>query len=87
MGFLIACLTLRGLTFKPLTLVQRIVQLGKGVRNFSAGDVQLESIGQGRICILPSRERRDFNRVVGDKGRLLKIRLNGFLKDLVEDRE
>ena len=35
-SFFITRFTLSRLAFKPLTLIQRIVQLGKGVRNLSA---------------------------------------------------
>gem|GEM_PF-4012151 len=73
MRFFIARLTLSRLAFKPFTLVQRIVQLGKGIRDFSSGNVELEAIRQARVRILPSCERRNFDRVIGNESRLCKF--------------
>lgn len=56
MGFFIACRPLRRLSFEPFPLIQRIVQLGKGIGDLPAGDVELEAIGQGRVRILAPRE-------------------------------
>lgn len=49
MRFFIACRSLRRLAFEPFSLIQRIVQLGKGIGDFPAGDVELEAIGQSRV--------------------------------------
>ena len=73
MGLFIARLPLSRLAFKPFTLVQRVVQLGKGIRDFSPGNIELESVCQGRIRILPPGERRNFDWVVCDKSGLLEV--------------
>ena len=85
MGFFVARRVLRGLRFKSLALVEWIVQLGEGIRNLPPGDIQLEPIGQGRVGILSTGQRRNLDRIVGDERRLLQIRLHRLLKDLVEN--
>ena len=50
-GFFVTRRVLCGLRFESLALVERIVQLREGVGNLTAGDVELEAIGQRRIGV------------------------------------
>ena len=85
MGFFVTRGALRGLRFKSLALVERIVQLGEGVRDLPPGDVQLEAIGQRGVGILSTGQRRNLYGIVGNEGRLLQIGLDRLFEDLVEN--
>ncbi len=56
---------------EALGLVFRVVQLGEAVGDFAAADEQLEAVGDAfALSSLATRQRRHFDRVVGDEGRL-----------------
>ena len=42
---------------KSLTLICRIVQLGKGIGQLSTADIELKAIHQGRVRVVFSRQR------------------------------
>ena len=85
MGFLVSGRMLCGLGLEALALIERIIQLGKGVGNLASRNIELEPVRQGWIGILPAGERRNFDRIVGDERRLLEFRLDGFFEDLVQN--
>ena len=77
MGFFVPGFMLGGLGFESLTLIERVIQFREGVGDFTARNIELETIGERRIRVFPARQRRNLNRVVRDEGWLLQTRLNG----------
>src|ERR687898_903974 len=85
--FLVTGGALCRLSLEALPLIQRVVQLRKRIGNLPPRNVELESIGERGVGILPPGQRRDLHRIIGNKSRLLQIRLDGFFKNLIHDVE
>jgi hypothetical protein len=81
---LVARLPQPDLRLEALALVERVVQLGERVGDLAAGDHQLEPLDQPRVAALRLRQRRQLARVVRDEDRLLEVRLDQLLEQLVE---
>ncbi|ABA50357.1 Hypothetical protein BURPS1710b_2724 [Burkholderia pseudomallei 1710b] len=62
-------------------LVFGVVQFREAVRDFAAGDEQLEALGDARHRVRFARERRHLDRVVDDEGRFPQLRFGGFLEE------
>src|SRR5690606_42011251 len=70
-GLVVAGVLLGHLGVEALGLILGIVQLGIGVGNLTAADEQLEAVGDVGVLVVATRQRRDLERVLGNKGRLL----------------
>ncbi len=70
MRLAVAGLALCGLLDKALVLVLRIVELGEGISQLKGAGEWLEPFDKTRIVRFLFRERRDFFRIIHDKGRL-----------------
>lgn len=68
------------LALKARPLVDGIVQLGKGIAVLAAVDEELEAFRDARLADLALGERRNFHRIVGDKGRLNELVLDEFVE-------
>ena len=84
-GVFIAGLAVDLLGHEALPLVDWVVQFREGVRQFSAADVELKpfdvvGIRRGSLC-----QRREFDRIVDQEGRLDQVRADELLEQLVDD--
>ncbi len=78
--FLVACILRGDLRIEARFLVFRVVQLGEAVGDLAADDEQLETLGDLRARIAAARQRRDFDRIVDDEGRLEQMRFGQFFE-------
>ncbi len=69
-----------GLFLEARGLVLGVVQFGKSVGDFPAGNVQLEAVGYRGIRLVAPRERRDLGRIIDDESRLEQQMLGGLLE-------
>ena len=77
---IVAGLLRLGLLLETRGLVLRVVQLGEAVGDLAPGDEQLEALGDVRVGVAASRQRRYLRRVVDDEGRIHRVRLRSFLR-------
>ncbi len=70
------------LRLEAAALLLRIVQLGEGVADFHARGVDLETFDEGGVVGFVLRERRHFDRVVVDDGRLQQRVLEMFFEGM-----
>ncbi|SBM29952.1 Uncharacterised protein [Klebsiella oxytoca] len=70
---------------ETLRLVFRIVQLAKAVTDFTPADEEFKTIGDFRVLVVTTRQRRDFCRIFGDEGWLNQMRFRHFFEDLGHD--
>src|SRR3990172_1163763 len=82
LGLFVSRLPFPYLLLEPLPLVYRVVNLGKGVRDFPARDQKLETVGYRGVKRVFPRKRRDVGRIMGDKGRIEELRLRHLLEYL-----
>ena len=72
----------RGFRFRLLLearrLVLGVVELGETIGDLASGDVELEAVGDLRMRVVASRERRYLGGVVDDEGRLGERVFDGF---------
>ena len=68
--FVVAALQQGHLRLEAFALIDRVVQLGVAVGHFLAGYHQFEAFGELGIVAVAFGQRRHFDRVVGDEGRL-----------------
>jgi hypothetical protein len=61
-------------------LVFRIVQLREAVGDLAAHHEQLEALGDAFAGVRSARQRRHFDRVVDDEGRLPQLRFGGLFE-------
>ena len=73
------------LMLKTALLVNRIVEFRKCVGVLPSEDEQLKTLGHRRVGGFSLGERRNFDRIVSDKGRLNQLVLHIFVKEKVED--
>ena len=65
----------RHLLVEALGLDVRVVELGEGVGQLHAGDVELEALGEARVRRVLLGQRRHLHRVMGEEGRLHQLLL------------
>ena len=70
----------RSLLAKARGLVVGIVELGEAVGDLAAADEELEAIGDERVRVVASRQRRDLGRIRVDERRLQQPVLGGLLE-------
>ena len=75
-GFIVTGVLLGDLGQEALGLVFGIVKLGVGVGDLAAADKQLEAVGDIRVLVVAARQGRHFERILGDKVRLLQLALD-----------
>src|SRR5471032_740622 len=73
------------LSFEAPALLDRVVELAEGVRDFEAADVQLEALDGVRVVRFLLRQRRHLRREVVDERRLNQPVLAEPLEDLGRD--
>ena len=79
--FFVPARALPKLLLEPPALLDRIVELAEGVRDFEAADIELEPFDGVGIVLPLLRERRDLGRKVVDEYRLDEIALAQRLED------
>ena len=85
LGHRILLLLARELVAEELLLEVRVVELGVGVGQLDAADVQLEAFGDGRVGRLALGQRADGGRVVDDEDRAGELVLDDGLEQLAHD--
>ena len=70
---------------EAIGLIFRIVQLGETVADFAAADKEFKAVGDFRVGVVAARQRRNFCRIFGDKGRLDKMAFRGLFKNLSDN--
>src|SRR5699024_5063086 len=85
MCFIITSITFGNLCFKTLSLIDWIVQLCKCIRMLTAHDKQLKTICKTRIFIIFLSERRNFNRMAVNKGRLNQLFFYFLLEEFIKN--
>ena len=73
MSFIIAVFSFFHLQFEPFSLIDRIVQFGEAIGQFTAVDVGFETDGIAGIGGIQLGERRNFDRMSGDVDRLDEV--------------
>ena len=73
------------LRLEALGLIFGIVELGEAVSQLATADKELEAIGDLRVVIVATRQRRHGGRVLGDEGRLHQLRFGGLFEDGGDD--
>ena len=74
-----------GLLLEALELVDRVVQLGVGVRQLLAGDEELEPLGERVVVAAALGERGHLHGIVDDEGGLDEVLLAVFAEDGVNE--
>ncbi|MNP25879.1 hypothetical protein D3C76_1187050 [compost metagenome] len=85
MRLVIALFALQQLCFETLALVDRIVQLRKGIRMLPRDDKQFEAVRKARILCVLLGQRRNLHRMPVHKGRLNERFLDELLEERVQD--
>ena len=70
---------------ETLSLIFRIVQLGEAITDFTTANEELKAIGDFRVLVVTTGQRRDFSRIFSDEGRLNQMRFSGLFKDFGYD--
>ncbi len=80
-GFVVAGVLIGHLRHETLGLVFRVIQLGVGVGDFTATDEQFETVGNVRVIVVATGQRRHFERVLGNEVRLFQLVLDQFFEN------
>jgi len=72
------------LTLEARFLITRVVELGERIGDFSAGNEQLEAIGERGILVVAARERRDGDGKLVHEGRLDQRLLDLLLENSID---
>ena len=84
-GFVVAGFPLMELLQKSFFLIDRIVQFRKRIGDLSAVNIQFKPVGEIGILFGSPGERRNDNRIVGDKCRLDQLLFHHLVKNSHQD--
>ena len=73
------------LILETLRLIFCIVQFAETVTDLTSADEEFEAIGDFRVYVITTRQRRTFGRVLGNEGRVNQVRFRDFFEDLSHD--
>ena len=73
------------MVLETLQLIDRVIELGVGVRHFLTVDHQLEALGELWVVAVLFTQWRHLHGVVGDEGRLDVVLLTLLAEDLVDE--
>ncbi len=84
-GFVVAAVAFFQLVFEAAALVDGVVELGEGVADFEAADVELEALDPVGLVGLDLAERRDGEREVVDDRGLDEVGFGESFEDICDD--
>ncbi|RMS27317.1 hypothetical protein ALP71_05775, partial [Pseudomonas coronafaciens pv. garcae] len=75
-GFIITRILVGHLSLEAFGLIFRVIKLGIGVGDFTTADEQFEAVGNARVVVVATGQRRYFERVLSNEVRLLQLVLD-----------